>query len=41
MARVKAWAHLVVNTPRLLVLVLFGDFLLCSGLFWAMTGDDR
>ncbi|SDT11774.1 Ion channel [Nocardioides scoriae] len=38
MARVKAWAHLVVNTPRLLVLVLFGDFLLCSGLFWAIEG---
>jgi hypothetical protein len=28
----------VVNTPRLLLVAVLGDFLVCSGLYWAIEG---
>ena len=28
----------VVNTPRLLLMAVVGDFLVCSGLYWAIEG---
>lgn len=34
----RALLHRVVNEPRLLMLVIAGDFLLTSGLYWAIEG---
>lgn len=34
----KAFMHRVVNEPRLLLMVLVGDFLVASGLYWAIEG---
>lgn len=38
MDRVKRVLHRIVNEPRLLLAVLLGDFLLASGLYWAIEG---